>query len=221
MAVTLRNSNVRKLREHSFDVLVVGGGINGAVAAASLAGRGVRVALIDRGDFASGVSSNSSNLAWGGVKYLESFEFGLVRKLCMSRNRLIRAYPSSVREIRFFVTLARSFRWPRLFLWLGTWLYWLMGNLFTRAPRLLGMRPPRSTSTPAARSSSWNWCIASSASSVGGFWLPSACPLIFTNNMTFIAVSPGDVRCCDQATIGTRPHRHSREDVLPPAIPGG
>ena len=45
MAATLRNSNVKKLGEHPFDVLIVGGGINGAVAAASLAGRGVRVAL--------------------------------------------------------------------------------------------------------------------------------------------------------------------------------
>ncbi|MCB1686882.1 MAG: FAD-dependent oxidoreductase, partial [Halioglobus sp.] len=66
MTATLRNSNLKKLGEKPFDVLVVGGGINGAVAAASLAGRGVRVALIDRGDFAGGVSSNSSNLAWGG-----------------------------------------------------------------------------------------------------------------------------------------------------------
>ena len=54
MTATLRNSNLKKLGEHPFDVLVVGGGINGAVAAASLAGRGVRVALIDRGDFAGG-----------------------------------------------------------------------------------------------------------------------------------------------------------------------
>ena len=75
MAISLRESNVQKLREQAFDVLIVGGGINGAVAAASLAGCGVRVALIDRGDFASGVSSNSSNLAWGGIKYLESHEY--------------------------------------------------------------------------------------------------------------------------------------------------
>ena len=69
--MTLRDSNIEKLGETNFDVLIVGGGINGAVSAASLAARGVRVALIDRGDFASGVSSNSSNLAsdccWGHV----------------------------------------------------------------------------------------------------------------------------------------------------------
>ena len=55
MVVTLRNNNVEKLSESVFDVLIVGGGINGAVSAASLAARGVRVALIDRGDFAGGV----------------------------------------------------------------------------------------------------------------------------------------------------------------------
>ena len=58
MPVTLRDNNVKKLAEQPFDVLIVGGGVNGAVSAASLAGRGVRVALIDRGDFGGGVSSN-------------------------------------------------------------------------------------------------------------------------------------------------------------------
>ena len=93
MAVSLRDSNVEKLTDQDYDVLIVGGGINGAVAAASLAGSGVRVALIERGDFAGGVSSNSSNLAWGGIKYLETHEYLLVNKLCKSRNRLMRAYP--------------------------------------------------------------------------------------------------------------------------------
>jgi glycerol-3-phosphate dehydrogenase len=137
--VKLRESNLDKLGQRVFDVLIVGGGINGAVSAAALSAQGAQVALIDRGDFAGFTSQESSNLAWGGIKYLEGFEFTLVRKLCMSRNRLIRAYPSSVREIRFFVTLARAFRWPRLFLWIGTWLYWVMGNLFTRPPRLLSV----------------------------------------------------------------------------------
>jgi glycerol-3-phosphate dehydrogenase len=63
-----------------------------------------------RGDFAGGVSSNSSNLAWGGIKYLESREFLLVDKLCRSRNELMRAYPSTVREIRFFTTIQKGFR---------------------------------------------------------------------------------------------------------------
>ncbi len=140
MAVTLRSNNVKKLSEQPFDVLIVGGGINGAVAAASLAGRGVRVALIDRGDFAGGVSSNSSNLAWGGIKYLESLEFLLVNKLCKSRNRLMKAYPSTVKEIRFFTTIQRGFRFHPLFIYLGSILYWIMGRFATRAPRYISAR---------------------------------------------------------------------------------
>src|SRR5690606_6048180 len=107
------------LKSLHLDVLILGGGINGAVAAAALAGKGVKVGLIDRNDFASGASSNSSNLAWGGIKYLESGELLLVSKLCRSRNHLMRHYPSSVREIRFFTAVRRGFRMPPFFIYLG------------------------------------------------------------------------------------------------------
>jgi glycerol-3-phosphate dehydrogenase len=134
---SLRSANVRRLGEGTFDVLVVGGGINGAVSAACLAARGARVALIDKADFASFTSQQSSNLAWGGIKYMESLEFPLVRKLCMSRNHLIRSYPSTVQEVRFFVVHERGFRHGLWKLVLGTLLYWLIGNFFTKGPRLL------------------------------------------------------------------------------------
>ncbi|MBI4862520.1 MAG: glycerol-3-phosphate dehydrogenase/oxidase [Candidatus Riflebacteria bacterium] len=132
----LRESNIERLTQGTFDALVVGGGINGAVSAAALSGQGAKVALIDRGDFAGFTSQESSNLAWGGIKYLETWEFGLVRKLCMSRNRMMRHYPSRVREIRFLAVIDRGFRYHPAFLWMGTWLYWLIGNCFTRIPRL-------------------------------------------------------------------------------------
>jgi glycerol-3-phosphate dehydrogenase len=133
----LRSANVNRLEEGTLDVLVIGGGINGAVSAACLAARGAKVGLIDKSDFASFTSQQSSNLAWGGIKYMETLEFPLVRKLCMSRNHLIRSYPSTVQEIRFFVVHERKFRHGLWKLVLGTWLYWLIGNFFTRIPRLL------------------------------------------------------------------------------------
>ncbi len=133
----LRNSNLEKLQARTFDVLIVGGGINGAVAAAALSARGASVALIDRQDFAGGTSQHSSNLAWGGIKYMETWEYPLVRALCMSRNRLMRNYPSTVQEIRFYTTIEKGFRWHPVMLYLGTWLYWMIGNGFTRIPRLL------------------------------------------------------------------------------------
>ena len=133
----LRDSNLAKLDDRVFDVLIIGGGINGAVSAAALAGQGAHVALIDRGDFAGYTSQSSSNFVWGGIKYMEGAEFGLVRKLCDSRNRLLRTYPSTVKEVRFYVHLAKGFRWPRFILYMGAWLYWLIGNGATRPPRLL------------------------------------------------------------------------------------
>ena len=163
MAVSLRGSNLEKLTEQVYDVLIVGGGINGAVAAAALAGRGVKVALIEKDDFASGVSSNSSNLAWGGIKYLESHEYLLVNKLCKSRNELMRAYPSTVKEIRFFTTIQRGFRFWSFFVFLGTVLYWIMGRFKTRAPRYytardLERREPVVNTTNAAGGVEYSDC---------------------------------------------------------------
>ena len=133
----LRHNNLNKLRADTYDVLILGGGINGAVAAASLSAKGVKVALIDRGDFAGCTSSNSSNLAWGGIKYLESYEYLLVNKLCKSRNHLMRSYPSTVKEIRFLTSIQKGFRFPPFFVFLGTILYWIIGRFFTRPPRYL------------------------------------------------------------------------------------
>ena len=135
--MNLRKSNIERLANETYDVLIIGGGINGAVSAASLAARGIKVALIDRADFASGTSSESSNLAWGGIKYLESYEFPLVSKLCKSRNRLMREYPSTVKEIRFLTTIAKGFRYPAFLVYLSSLLYWLMGRFATRAPDYL------------------------------------------------------------------------------------
>jgi glycerol-3-phosphate dehydrogenase len=134
---TTREKNLAELGAEVFDVLVIGGGINGAVSAAALAARGAKVALVDRGDFAGFTSQESSNLAWGGIKYMESYELGLVRKLCKSRNHLIRSYPSTVQEIRFYAVHERGFRHALWKLVLGTWLYWLIGSFFTRPPRRL------------------------------------------------------------------------------------
>lgn len=134
---SLRKSNIDKLPKDIYDVLIVGGGINGAVSAAALAAKGVKVALIDKGDFAGFTSSNSSNLAWGGIKYLESHEYGLVNKLCKSRNHLMRSYPSTVKEIRFFTSIQKGFRFPPWFIFMGTLVYWIMGRFFTEKPNYL------------------------------------------------------------------------------------
>ncbi len=135
--MTLRETHVGRMRDRSFDALIIGGGINGAVTAASLAGRGASVALVDRDDFASFTSEASSNLVWGGFKYLEGYEFYLVWKLCRSRNRLLKAYPDNIKEIGFYAALDRKGPYPPWFAALGALAYWIIGLFGTRHPRLL------------------------------------------------------------------------------------
>jgi glycerol-3-phosphate dehydrogenase len=156
--LTLRQRNLRRLASETFDVLIVGGGINGAVSAAALAAQGARVAVIDRGDFAGFTSQHSSNLAWGGIKYMENFEFPLVRDLCTSRNELMRNFPSSVKEIRFLTTVSKGFRHHPLALLAGAWMYWFMGNCYTRAPRLLS-RDELAREEPVVNTSRFAGCI--------------------------------------------------------------
>jgi len=135
--MTLRERHLERLRTETFDTLVVGGGINGAVAAASLAGRGAKVAIIDRGDFASFTSQASSNLVWGGFKYLENYELLLVWKLCRSRNRLMKAYPDNIKQIGFYATLDETSPYKPWFAGLGSLGYWMIGLFGTRRPRVL------------------------------------------------------------------------------------
>ena len=141
-APSLRDSNVARLSADVHDVLTIGSGINGAVSAAALAARGASVALVDRADFACLTSQESSNLIWGGIKYLENFEFRLVRRLCRSRNELIRSYPTNIREIRFYTPVdkrSKGFTRTVPALYAGAWLYWLMGAAFTRRPCWLSL----------------------------------------------------------------------------------
>lgn len=133
----LRNASLERIDNGSFDALIVGGGINGAVTAAVVAGRGANVALIDRGDFGGFTSQASSNLVWGGFKYLESYEFLLVRRLCVSRNRLIKAYPDNIKPIGFLAALDETSPFPPWIAALGSTAYWAIGNFRTHRPRLL------------------------------------------------------------------------------------
>lgn len=89
------------------DVLVVGMGATGAGVALDAASRGLRVAVVDRGDLASGTSSKSSKLVHGGLRYLENYEFGLVREGVTERQLLLRLAPHLVRPMDFLYPV-----WP-------------------------------------------------------------------------------------------------------------
>lgn len=105
-----------------FDVLVVGGGINGAGIARDLAGRGWRVVLVEQDDLAAHTSSASSKLIHGGLRYLEYYEFAMVRKSLLEREVLLRSAPHIIRPMRFVMPHEPSMR-PVWLMRLGLFLY--------------------------------------------------------------------------------------------------
>ncbi len=135
MVQQLRELQVRRLDGGSFDAFVIGGGINGAVSAAALAGRGLSVGLAEQGDFGGFTSQESSNLVWGGFTYLKNYEIPLVYKLSRSRNKLMDAYPTVVSELPFFATLDASSPFPSWLAGVGSFAYWGLGLAQTRPPR--------------------------------------------------------------------------------------
>jgi glycerol-3-phosphate dehydrogenase len=105
-----------------YDLAVIGGGINGAGIARDAAGRGVRVVLIERGDLAQGTSSASTKLIHGGLRYLEHYEFALVRESLMERERLWAIAPHIIWPLRFVLPHLPGIR-PRWLVRLGLFLY--------------------------------------------------------------------------------------------------
>jgi len=100
-----RAAALDRLASEQFDVLVLGGGITGAGVALDAAARGLRTALVERRDFASGTSSKSSKLVHGGLRYLQQREFRLVRENLAERRRLLANAPHLVHPLAFVIPL--------------------------------------------------------------------------------------------------------------------
>ena len=94
------------------DLLIVGGGVNGAGIARDAAGRGLSVVLCEKDDLASHTSSSSTKLIHGGLRYLEHYEFSLVRKALQEREILLRNAPHIMRPLRFVLPHDPSMRRP-------------------------------------------------------------------------------------------------------------
>jgi len=128
-----RDDALRRLADEDFDVLVIGGGITGAGVALDAASRGLRTALVEKGDFASGTSSKSSKMVHGGIRYLQQREFRLVYENLTERQRLLNNAPHLVAPLPFLIplfgrdgvvskTVARSYS-------SALWMYDLTGGL--------------------------------------------------------------------------------------------
>src|SRR5665213_2352651 len=118
-----RSRTIASMHDEEFDVAIIGGGITGAGVARDAASRGLKVALIEGGDFASGTSSRSSKLIHGGIRYLENLQFGLVFEALSERQRLFEMAPHLVHPLRFLLPVYKSGRVPAWKMGLGMWFY--------------------------------------------------------------------------------------------------
>lgn len=123
-----RESQIERLKSEQFDLAIIGGGITGAGIALDAASRGLRVALVEKSDFASGTSSRSTKLIHGGLRYLAQLRFRLTREALAERTLLQQLAPHLVEPIPFLFPIYDS----RLEVWrinTGLWLYDLMAGL--------------------------------------------------------------------------------------------
>src|SRR5690554_3812791 len=134
--------------EDPYDLAVIGGGINGVGIAADAAGRGLKVYLCERDDLASHTSSASSKLIHGGLRYLEHYEFRLVREALAEREVLLRAAPHIVKPMRFVLPHRPHLR-PSWMIRAGLFLYDNLGKReklsASRSLRFGGDSPLKST----------------------------------------------------------------------------
>ncbi|MGD8997353.1 MAG: FAD-dependent oxidoreductase, partial [Anaerolineae bacterium] len=122
-----RQENLEHLAEEEFDVLVIGGGITGVAIARDAATRGLRTALVEKGDFGGGTSSRSSRLIHGGIRYLEYYQFKLVFEACRERRTMRQVAPRLVRPLPFIYPLYHGQKPAPWKLRLGLTLYDALG----------------------------------------------------------------------------------------------
>lgn len=118
-----RTENLKKLKSNHYDLVIIGGGITGAGVARDAAMRGLKVALIEKNDFAFGTSSRSSKLVHGGIRYLENLEFHLVFEALNERTKLFEMAPNLVHPLRFMIPLFQNSRVGPFKMGLGMLLY--------------------------------------------------------------------------------------------------
>src|SRR2546425_10912013 len=115
-----------KRLDASFDLIVIGAGINGAGVARDAAMRGLNVLLLDKGDISGGTTSWSTRLIHGGLRYLEHYEFGLVRESLKERARLLHIAPHLVRTLPFLIPIYKGARYSRVEIHAGMLAYSLL-----------------------------------------------------------------------------------------------
>ncbi len=121
--------DIEGLSKTAFDLGVIGGGVNGAATARDAALRGLKVALVEARDFASGTSSRSSKLIHGGLRYLEQLDFKLVHEARRERRLLLKLAPHLAWPVPFLLPIYKGDPYSPLKIRVGLSIYDLLGNL--------------------------------------------------------------------------------------------
>ena len=122
--------DIDRLSKGQYDLLIIGAGINGAAIAHMAALNGLKTALLEKGDFASGTSSKSTKLVHGGLRYLETFEFGLVREALKERTIQLRSAPHLVKPLGFILPIYKTDKRPFWMMKFGVWFYDLLSSKY-------------------------------------------------------------------------------------------
>ena len=127
-SVKNRSETLQKLQSETFDLLVIGGGITGVGIALDAAGRGLKVALVEKQDFAAGTSSRSTKLIHGGLRYLKQLEFGLVREVGQERKTVYHNAPHLVIPEKMLLPITSDGSFGKMSASFGIYTYdWLAG----------------------------------------------------------------------------------------------
>ena len=126
--MNIRQKNWGYAKDMTFDVAIIGGGINGASIYKNLYHKGYKVILIDRGDFSCGTSQASAMMIWGGLLYLRNFDLKSVYAFSKDRDSMIKNYPDQISTQKFRYIPSAGNGPSRHLIYLGLHLYWVLGG---------------------------------------------------------------------------------------------
>ena len=207
----MRQQRMTALQAETFDVLILGGGINGAGIARDLAlraktaGHPLKVALIDKGHFSSGTSGRNSQLIHGGLRYLKYMEFGLVREALRERSTLLEIAPHLVEPLAFLIPMYSQF--AKYFYGTGLWMYDTLAGSRNISPHrgvplseLEKLEPGLNPHELVSAAVFWDARVNSARFVLENLFEASANGAVVMNYLEALAFSQSD----DQWTVGVR-----------------
>lgn len=132
----IRLQQTQKLTDSSFDVVIIGGGINGACLYHHLKQKGYKTAILDKNDFGSGTTQNSGMMIWGGLLYLQNLDLKAVYQLSKARDQLIKRFPEYIAPKKFHFIRSNNSTRNKILDNLGLNLYWMLSKFSRQRPQI-------------------------------------------------------------------------------------